>query len=293
LTVSLEPPTLTLYSRFPPEDLKEKMEMMASATNPMAPTASAEPIPERRFARMRKYNLGMGALHVLQAVAIIVLATDFALPVTGTFMAGPPGTPPKDPAELFSMPVGWAVAAFLLFSGLAHWYIASAGYRRYVAGLKDNRNDARWIEYSLSASLMIVLIAMLTGISDVAALIAIFGVNASMILFGLVQERFTQPGKDASLLPFWTGCIVGAVPWIAIGVYLAAPGSSAEPPAFVYAIFVSLFIFFNSFAINMYLQYRKIGKWRDYLFGESFYIALSLVAKSLLAWQVFAGTLAS
>jgi hypothetical protein len=242
---------------------------------------------------MRTYNVLMGALHVLQAVVIVALATDFALPVNGTFMTGPPGTPAGAPVELFSVPVGWAVAAFLLLSGLAHWYIASAGYRRYVAQLKDNRNDARWIEYSLSASLMIVLIAMLTGISDVAALVAIFGVNASMILFGLMQERFTQPGKDASLLPFWMGCIAGAVPWIAISVYLVAPGSSAEPPAFVYAIFISLFIFFNSFAVNMYLQYRKIGKWNDYLFGESVYIALSLVAKSLLAWQVFAGTLAS
>lgn len=266
---------------------------MGSTTNAEVPTDSSERAgSDQRFARMRKYNVAMGALHVLQALAIILLATDFTLPVTATFMTGPPGTPPADPAELFSIPVGLAVAAFLLFSGVAHWYIASAGYRRYVAGLKDNRNDARWIEYSLSASLMIVLIAMLTGISDVAALIAIFGVNASMILFGLVQERVTQPGKDTSLLPFWMGCIAGAVPWIAIAVYLVAPGSSAEPPAFVYAIFVSLFIFFNSFAINMYLQYRKIGKWRDYLFGESFYIALSLVAKSLLAWQVFAGTLA-
>ncbi|MDH5294973.1 MAG: hypothetical protein OEW91_14955, partial [Acidimicrobiia bacterium] len=35
-----------------------------------------------------------------------------------------------------------------------------------------------------------------------------------------------------------------------------------------------------------------IGRWRDYLFGERFYILLSLVAKSALAWQVFGGTLA-
>jgi len=50
-------------------------------------------------------------------------------------------------------------------------------------------------------------------------------------------------------------------------------------------------VFFNSFAVNMVLQYRQVGKWRDYLFGEVAYVFLSLVAKSLLAWQVFAGTL--
>jgi len=41
----------------------------------------------------------------------------------------------------------------------------------------------------------------------------------------------------------------------------------------------------------MILQYKKIGKWRDYLYGERMYIVLSLIAKSALAWQVFAGTL--
>jgi hypothetical protein len=47
-----------------------------------------------------------------------------------------------------------------------------------------------------------------------------------------------------------------------------------------------------SFAVNMWLQYRRVGRWRDYLFGERVYVLLSLVAKSALAWQVFAGTLA-
>ena len=36
----------------------------------------------------------------------------------------------------------------------------------------------------------------------------------------------------------------------------------------------------------------QIGKWSDYFYGERVYMILSLVAKSLLAWQVFGGTLA-
>ena len=151
-------------------------------------------------------------------------------------------------------------------------------------------NYFRWAEYSLSSSVMIVLIAMLTGISDIAALIAIFAVNAAMIFFGAVQERYERPG--GSLWPFWLGCVVGIAPWLAVGVYLWSPGSTAEPPAFVYAIFVSLFVFFDIFALNMWLQYRRVGRWKSYLFGERAYFVLSLVAKSALAWQVFAGTLA-
>jgi hypothetical protein len=180
----------------------------------------------------------------------------------------------------------------LFISAIAHWLIASPWYfPRYRAGLLAGHNYARWVEYSLSASVMIVLIAMLTGMSDIAALGAIFAANAAMIFFGLLQERYERPG--ASLLPFWLGSLVGIVPWIVVGVYLVSPGVIADPPGFVYAIYLSLFVLFNSFAVNMWLQYRQKGKWAEYVYGERVYMVLSLVAKSLLAWQVFAGTLAS
>jgi hypothetical protein len=212
--------------------------------------------------------------------------------VTGTFLAGPPGTAPEPPVTLFSINVAWGVALFLFLSAGAHWIIASGPYfPRYRAGLLEHRNTARWVEYALSSSIMIVLIAELTGITDVAALVALFGVNASMILFGLVQEKYQTPG-DGGMLPFWLGCIAGVVPWIAISIYLVTPGSSSTAPGFVFAIFFSLFVFFNCFAVNQWLQYKQVGKWRDYLYGETVYVTLSLVAKSLLAWQVFAGTLA-
>jgi hypothetical protein len=140
---------------------------------------------------------------------------------------------------------------------------------------------------------MIVLIAQIVGISDAAALIALFGVNASMILFGWLQEKYETPGSGG-WLPFVFGCIAGIVPWLAIALYVIAPGAATdvEPPAFVYGIIISLFVLFNSFAIVQVLQYKRVGKWSDYLSGERTYITLSLVAKSLLAWQIFAGTLA-
>lgn len=254
---------------------------------------AAHDIPPPRLRRLRLFNLGMGVLHALQGLLVLALATDFSLPVTATFMQGPPGSAPAPRTVLFSVNIAWGVALFLFMSAIAHLTIASPGVSDwYGRGLAAGHNYARWLEYSLSSSLMIVLIAMLTGISDVAALIALFGVNASMILFGWLQERYESPGRP-SFLPFWFGVIAGIVPWIAIGIYLVSPGNPASPPGFVYAIFVSLFVFFNMFAVNMVLQYRRVGPWRDYVFGEFVYVVLSLVAKSALAWQVFGGTLAS
>ena len=242
------------------------------------------------FGSLRLYNLVMGLLHAAQGIAVLLLSNDFTLPVTATFMEGPPGTT-GTLRELFQLPLGPAVAAFLFMSAAAHLIIVTPGmFEWYSRNLGRERNYARWIEYGFSSSLMIVLIALITGISDVAALIALFGVNASMILFGWLMEKYEQPGHP-SWLSYWFGVLAGAVPWVAIGIYLWAPGVAAEPPAFVYGIFVSLFVFFNSFAINMVLQYRQVGPWRSYVFGESVYILLSLTAKSALAWQVFANTL--
>lgn len=246
-----------------------------------------------RYTRLRTLNWVAAAVHAAQAVVVVVLATDFTLPVTATYLSGPPGTPPGEQVTLWDLPTALAIAAFLALSALFHLIVASPRvFQRYRAGLARSHNYFRWVEYSLSSSLMIVIIAQLVGISDVVALLALFGVNASMILFGWLQERYHQPG-DGGWLPFLFGCLAGAVPWVGVVVYTLAPGSGsgAEPPGFVYAIIVSLFLFFNCFALVQWLQYRPVGRFRDYLAGETAYIVLSLTAKSALAWQIFAGTL--
>jgi len=251
-------------------------------------------ISDARARGLRRTNLGAAALHAGQAAAVLLLANGFALPVTATYMAGPPGTPSQAPTTLFDLPTGIAVAGFFVLSAVAHLSVATVWWRGYLADLSRHRNVARWVEYALSSSLMMVVIAQLVGIFDVVALLAIAGVNASMILFGWLQEKYEEPG-GGGWLPFGFGCIAGAVPWIGVVIYTVAPGSAsaASPPGFVYAIIVSLFVFFNIFALNQWLQYRARGRWRDYLFGENVYILLSLTAKSLLAWQVFGGTLAT
>ena len=136
---------------------------------------------------------------------------------------------------------------------------------------------------------MIVLVAGITGMTDGAALIAIFGVNVSMILFGWLMELTSPRGKSVKWTPFVFGCIAGVVPWLAVLVYLVGAGNGV--PKFVYGIYVSIFFFFNCFALVQYKQYRAQGKWVDYLRGERIYMVLSLVAKSLLAWQIFANVL--
>jgi hypothetical protein len=245
---------------------------------------------EKKLGKLRTWNIVVGLILAVQAVMMAVLTNNFSLPVTATFMEGPPGTLPTL-HQIWNIQTGWGVFTFMAISAAALLLIASPWvFPWYKRNLLQTRNYGRWIEYFFSSSIMIVLISQICGISDIAALLAIFGINACMILFGGLQEKYEKPGKP-NLIPFWYGSFAGIIPWIAIAIYVISPGVAAAPPGFVYGIIVSLFIFFNCFAVNMVLQYKKAGPWRDYLFGEKVYIILSLTAKSLLAWQVFANVL--
>jgi hypothetical protein len=247
-----------------------------------------------QFKSLRKLNLIAGCLHLVSLLAILFLSTDWSLPVRATYLSDAPGTGNfAAPVELFSLNTSYAVAAFMALSAFFHFFVSSGPiFPKYVDGLKRHINVYRWIEYSLSSSIMIVIILQLNGVTDYVAFIAIFGVNVSMILFGWLQERYSQPGSG-DMLPFWFGCIAGVVPWIAIFINMMSPSGPPESsvPGFVFGIVISLFIFFNCFALVQWKQYKAEGKWADYLHGERWYIILSLVAKSLLAWQVFVGAL--
>lgn len=247
------------------------------------------------LAKLRPFNLIAGLLHLASFIGILILANDATLPINASYMTGAPGSGDfSEPVTLADINIAYAVAAFLAISAFFHFLlIMPKVFPRYTAGLSKNRNIYRWVEYSLSSSIMIVLILQLNGITDYAALAALFMINAAMILFGWLQERYTTPG-DGDLLPFIFGSIVGSVPWIVIFFNLFSPGaeSDAEVPGFVYGIIISLFVFFNCFGLVQWLQYRAKGKWANYLRGERTYIVLSLVAKTALAWQVFAGALA-
>ncbi|MFM1938256.1 MAG: hypothetical protein RLZZ320_1114 [Actinomycetota bacterium] len=227
-------------------------------------TSTPLQIPTERLNALRRYNAIAGVFHLVQAITIVILANDFALPVSVSYLleAPIPGAKFEDVA-LFNFPIAIGVALFSLLSAVAHLWIVGPGFKSYANDLSNKRNIARWVEYAISSTLMIILISLINAVWDIVALIAIAGVNVAMILFGWLQEKYEEPGKG-SLLPFWFGCIAGIVPWIAMFWLLFSPGSQNEAPGFVYGIVFSLFLLFNSFAIIQWLQYKQIGKFADW-----------------------------
>lgn len=244
--------------------------------------------------RLRKLNFVAGFLHLVQAMAIIWLSKDFKLPISGSYLEFNKLTQSLQPVtkHIFDVSLPILVATFFLICAIAHVSIATFLYKKYSKWLGSGMNLARWVEYSVSASVMMVAISLLVGIYDAMSLLMIFGLVAIMNLLGLVMEIHNQITKRVNWISFLVGCIAGALPWLVIAFYLwFGADNGVKAPDFVYWIFVSIFVFFNCFAINMVLQYKKIGPWKNYLYGELVYAILSFTAKSLLAWQVFAGTL--
>lgn len=250
---------------------------------------------EATYKKLRIYNAVMGFFHLVQGSLMLWLSNDFKLPITTDYLSIDLATKAIDPIKstIYDLRIGPIVAIFLLISALAHFLLATVLYKWYVANLAKKINYARWYEYALSSSVMIVVIAMLCGMYDLSSLILIFALNACMNLFGLSMELHNQTTTKTNWTTYIFGCFAGIVPWVAVYLYFSGAVASVGDviPKFVYWILITIFVTFMSFAINMYLQYRKVGKWKNYLYGEVIYVALSLIAKSALAWQIFSGTL--
>ena len=256
---------------------------------------------DKKLEKLKRFNLIMGGFHLIQGIIMLFLASsviqnisEFKPSIIQYFQTYNPETQSLETASkvLFDLPFGILVASFLLISAAAHGIIY-LNRDQYIEDLKKGINKYRWFEYALSSSIMIVLISTLFGIYDIGSLILIFLINATMNLFGLVMEQLNA-GKEKSNVnwgPFIWGSIAGIGPWIVILLYMFGTGNFDMIPWFVWAIVGTYFVAFNTFPVNMILQYKGIGKWKDYYYGERVYIILSLAAKSILAWLVLFGAM--
>jgi len=253
---------------------------------------------EITYKGLKKINFKMGTLHLVQGIIMLILAftwdkvINFTPTIMSYFLKFDNGLV-TDPKPLFDLPFGILVASFLFISAAAHFIISlpKKTNETYNKGLSKNINQFRWYEYSLSSSIMIVLIAVLFGVYDIGALILIFLLNASMNLFGLLMEKMNEGKEKVDWLPFIFGSVAGLGAWVIIALYGFGNSDPSLVPSFVYILAASYFIFFNLFPVNMVLQYKKVGKWKNYLYGEKVYIYLSLFAKTMLAWFTFFGVM--
>lgn len=243
------------------------------------PPSLTSPRPDAA-SRFRTAHVGLALVHLAQAVLVLVVAGDVVLPIT--HHVGAADRPWLD------VSVGVLMAAYFVAAALNHGLSATLLHRVYAADLRDGRNRVRWAEYAVSAPILMLLIALFTGVTDVTPLVVIGAATLVMIVCGWMQEALNPPGRrTTTMVPFWSGVVAALVPWSIVAVQMIGASGDQE---FGLSIFLSLSILWASFGVNQWLQYRQVGPWADYLYGEQTYLVLSLVAKSALAWQIVTGS---
>lgn len=277
--------TTTTYSGPTISDPTRRWLEVRSAEGEMAEGVTPEALDNLMW-----WNRGLGALHFIQAVLLYAFGYGFTITITRSFPDGPPGSAVPPAKRLFDMDIGGMVGSFLLFAAVDHALVGTVARKWYESDLANGICRARWLEYSWSASLMMVLIASYSGITSFVALINIAAANSAMILFGWLMEASNPPGRETTTwLPFAFGCLAGIFPWIA--VWFQVFGASDEIPGFVYGIILSEMFAFACFGLTQLFQYLRLSIWSNYVKGEKTYLILSLVAKSILAWQIYGGSL--
>ena len=255
------------------------------------------------FGYLKRFNIGAGILQFINGIVILSLTfllnwpkgTDiytFYLRFAHVSSTNPLIYAVPNPQVLFTINhLGVLLAAFPLISAFAHFTIAYPKNKSYNENLKKGMNPYRWYEYAFSSSIMIWVISTFVGIWDFWSLAMIFVLNVMMIMFGYLHELVNQKSEKTSWSAFILGSISGGFPWVVLFAYFTGDviASDNSVPTFVYLIFFIYLVLFMSFAVNMVLQYKGVGRWKDYLYGERVYIVLSFVAKTLLVWLVFAG----
>lgn len=175
-----------------------------------------------------------------------------------------------------------------IFSFLGAFSLITSVFHAIYFVLDGNhRTSLRFVEYSVTATIMAVIIAILTSIDNVYTLIGIAGLTMSTMLFGLIQEN-APAGTTA--IPFVLGCVPYLFMWIIISWQFIRAATTLDVPDFVVAIFVLEVLLFSSFAVVQYLN-KVMDKRIGDKAADGVYNLLSLTSKMILVWVSFGGIL--
>lgn len=267
--------------------------------------------------KLRRWNIAAAIVHALSfvaalVVALIFLSTSVQREVTTDFVKynqNATGPVEAGPFTVYLQSLGyyqlvWFILPFPLITAAFHALIAwSPIVRQYYNKwtLMEGRNPLRWIEYSITASLMVWTIAQLSGITNIFLLVTLVLGNVGLQLQGYLMEisnkRWTpkNTNRPTNYVALISGYILFVAQWIPIIAYFFAAITSPRPvdkvvPWFVYTIIIGLFFQFLAFGLVMTFHYIRWIRFLNSFYGnEISYILLSLTSKLFLTWNLLIG----
>ena len=154
-------------------------------------------------------------------------------------------------------------------------------------------NPLRMIEYSVSATLMQLAIALILGVWERLAIIGVAFLTVVTMLFGLIAEQLRTDRLALAWVSHLSGWISMGGVWVILGrqFYYTISTSPNKPPDFVYAIVIGIALMYMGFAVVQFVQ-LCLGKGKAYNMHVEFaYCFLSATSKTFLGWMIFSNAL--
>lgn len=250
---------------------------------------------------LKNWNLALGLLLVLQGIAIAVVANSYSLPIVSQFFTNDTlasqaaGQTVLAPAahRLFDLSIAYGLAFVAIVAGLLSLGLATIWRKKYETDLKNGINRLRWLTTLAVTGLVLVAISLISGVTDIALLIAIFAFAEITALFSILLESHAELGKKHPKVVNKLVLVSSITPWLVIGLYLlgASLFGTGALHAYIYWLDASIFILVALMAGIMYKHGRKEGNWADNVYTEKAYIMINFVIVSALLWQVYFGAL--
>jgi len=189
--------------------------------------------------------------------------------------------------------------SFFFITAVFHliYYLNDSGF--YDRMIQASNNSVRWLEYSITATMMLYIIAMLCGLKDRGVYLMIGVTNVVLMIQGQAIEEAVRDGKPW-WIPMASAFALLIAQFVVIGkdyvsnlnaansYALENPNATKQKvPGWVTPMFLVMFLFFASFGfVSLYGAYSGA----PYESVEKMYVMLSLVSKASLGIFVAYGS---
>ncbi len=268
--------------------------------------AKIKPANKKGGGSWKRWNTWLAVLYALQGLVIVVIGGKIAAPVVmpypsvDTLASEANGHTVVSAAfrHLFDLDFGWLVVAVLLVFAAVRFGLAMFMRPREENAVEWDRTVAimRWAGFGIGGGLVVVTIAMLSGIFELTSLVLLFASVLVGSVLALIAEIMIDRnnGKKTRLSHLvCAGAVTGVLlPWLVfITSLLGALIWHGHVAGYMYSVYACMALLFVAVILAQHFRIVRQGRWADVMYSERGFMVLEFLTASLLAWQVYAGVL--